>query len=129
VSEDTESDRTPPSAVTTAFFWGSIPSSDAAELADQALRAIPDGWAKVGGKWVRLEPRKITHWRVVDDVTGGISYDPNSRDEGRLGLTHALHWLRKMRDRDCACHLEIWEEAWWDTPTTWRRVNLDAEGR
>jgi hypothetical protein len=89
------------------------------------LDAVPDGWAKVGGKWVQLEPRKVTHWRVVSDANAGIVYSADSRREGRWGITDAQHWLEHWRDLGNTCHLETWEETWWDTPTRWRRI--DAE--
>jgi hypothetical protein len=92
-------------------------------LASHAL----EGWARVGGKWVRLEPRKVTHWRVVSDTTGASVYSANSREQGRWGVTDAQHWFEEWRDLGNACHLETWEETWWDTPTRWRRVDAEQE--
>jgi hypothetical protein len=114
-------------AVTVAL-WGASDITNAQLTAQRAVEAIPDGWAKVGGEWVRLEPASVTEWRVVSPQ-GGISFSANSRDDGRWGITRAQHWLETMRGYGRDDHLEIWEETWGSTPSTWRRLETEAEGR
>jgi hypothetical protein len=100
------------------------------ERAKVVLDAIPDGWTKVGGEWVPLEPAKITEWRVVNEANGGISYSTNSRDEGRWGVTKAHEWAERMRGYGASYHIEVWEQTWGSTPSAWRQVEIaKLEGR
>jgi hypothetical protein len=105
----------------TAALWGVSDITNAQLTAQRAVEAIPDGWAKVTGEWVQLEPVTVTHWRVVRNANGGISYSASSRDD-RPGLraeTVARQWAK---DHPHDYHLEVWEQTWASSPSVWRQV-------
>ena len=98
--------------------YGSLPE-------DQVERVAIEAAAKVllADKPVDVRRETITHWQVVDDADGGISYSTSSQSDGRWGITKAQEWLEKMRDFGNSVHLEVWEQTYGVTPDVWRRVS------
>lgn len=67
-----------------------------------------------------LEPQTIviTHYRVVSDTENAIRFSVSDREADGKGraLERAQNWLAD------GWHIEIWEQTYTVSPSTWKRV-------
>lgn len=76
--------------------------------------------------WARDEEDKpaelvtVTHWRAVNNVSGGIALSHSTReDTADRCRANIEEWLSAVGSR---YHLEVWEQTYTVTPSDWHRV-------
>lgn len=95
-----------PVRTVTVALWGASNIGDAQVAAQRALDAVPDGWAKLDGKWVQVKrnhPRGrlrfyVRHAPGFDD-DGAVSYGDKGQagPHGRVSDPNPTAWTTQHR--------------------------------
>ena len=64
----------------------------------------------------------LREWRVVND-TGGIMFAVGHDEPGVWPDQRAEEWRARLEGYGHQVHVEVWEQSWNSTDSTWRRVD------